>query len=540
MKKFIITEEEKKHILSLYNLVEDFKTQKKKFIEQGYDEFIVDLHNETFLKVESGDNFTVVLSTKNEVFKFGRNHLGQLGIGNNNATLEVNNITEDFNLVTNEKIIDIDAGRDFTIALTSNNRIFTWGDNTYSQLGNETVTGGFTPIDVTAFVNPSNVAVSKIVAADENLLVWLANKQIIVSGSNNHGQMALGNTTTYSDVRTANFGSTLNAETIKDVGMFAATGYVLTESGKVFTWGDNGNKQVGNNGSTNVTLPAELTFPGLSGGEKVVSVSVGVNHGVAVTSAYKVFFWGTNSNYALGDSSTLALDAVKNTPFNATNALIYDDEGYLDGFVTETEDYGNDNVIDYEEVTRPLEVFAGNDATIFHAEYLYRYYTNGVPEPYEGPFYDYLVIGKNSFDGQEYLLTDYDDAFLVELEYAYWNTYNELDDIADFGFSRTNSLWLNEEGDFTIYGSNVYGQHGFGDTTFGGDYYNTNFSSNVRDFMGNIYDYLPTNLTAPLDDYFYPNNASSLTDELSDQYYAVFGYWTSYNWGERRTPGLID
>lgn len=52
MKKFLITEEEKKHILSLYSLVEDFKSQKKKFIDQGYDESIVDTYLNDFRQIK--------------------------------------------------------------------------------------------------------------------------------------------------------------------------------------------------------------------------------------------------------------------------------------------------------------------------------------------------------------------------------------------------------------------------------------------------------------------------------------------------------
>lgn len=52
MKRLLITEEDKRHILSLYNLVEDFKSQKKKFIEQGYDEEIVDKYLTDFREIK--------------------------------------------------------------------------------------------------------------------------------------------------------------------------------------------------------------------------------------------------------------------------------------------------------------------------------------------------------------------------------------------------------------------------------------------------------------------------------------------------------
>jgi hypothetical protein len=52
MKRLLITEDDKRHILSLYNLVEDFKSQKKKFIEQGNDEEIVDKYLADFREIK--------------------------------------------------------------------------------------------------------------------------------------------------------------------------------------------------------------------------------------------------------------------------------------------------------------------------------------------------------------------------------------------------------------------------------------------------------------------------------------------------------
>jgi hypothetical protein len=504
----------------------------------AYDEFIVDLHNETFLKVESGHDFTVVLSTNNEVFTFGRNDRGQLGNGNTDTTLSVFNITESFNLNPGETIVDIDAGWGFTVASTSANRIFAWGDQDVVQLakGVNSAEPQTTPFDLTSALNPSNAVVRKISAGDSNIMVWTNTNVVRMAGGNNFGQLGQGNTTSNSGAVSVIWGSLLSGQSLKDVGIFAQTAYALTESGTVFTWGNNTNKQVGNGGANAVTLPAQLTFPGLAGGEKVVSVSVGVNHGVAVTSAYKVYFWGTNFNSAVGDSTTLPVNTVKNTPFNATAGFIYENEDYLGGFATnyyrsydETETYE-------DETYRPLEVYAGNDATIFKVENIERYYENNIPGPYEDPYVFYWVIGLNSFENQSYVLTDYNVEIIVELEYAYWQTYNDFDTLIDFGFSRTNSIWLNEEGDFTIHGSNVYGQHGFGSSTDGGDYSNTNYSYNVRYFIDNVYNYLPTNLTAPLEDYFYP--VGGMTPTLANEYDAIFG---KYNNNDYRTrPGILD
>jgi alpha-tubulin suppressor-like RCC1 family protein len=485
------------------------------------DDFIVDLHNKTFLKVEVGENFTVALSTENEVFTFGRNNLGQLGIGTLESTLEVNNITASFNLVDGENIVDIEAGRNFTIAATNNNRIFTWGDNAFAQLGNGTTTTATSPIDVTSNFAGAGATIKKIVAGDTNSLVWFNPNTVKMAGGNDLGQLGINSTATVTTVQTVNFSTGLAGETLKDVGIYAKTAYALTESGKVFLWGDNSAKQVGNNAAgASVNAPVNITASfGLTGTEKVVSMSTGVNHAVAITSAYKIFFWGTNSNYAIGDG--LALNAIKSTPFNVSATF-----NYSSGL---GQVYSGDFYVEYQQ---PVAVSAGNDSTIFVSIYG-ESYDGGPIEYYE---WEYLqVVGLNNYENQNYVLGRYTEGvpYLPKLKYISWVEYYD-GNFKSLSHSRTNLFVLNTDGDFTMFGSNLYGQHGLGYTSDGGDEDNTNFSNNVRYFMDSVYDYLPTNLTAPIDEFFYPGNTF-----LSDPYYAIYG-WAYGSEDYQRVAGLLD
>jgi hypothetical protein len=506
------------------------------------DDFIVDLHYETFLKVEAGHNFTVVLSTNNEVFTFGRNDRGQLGNGTTEASLAVFNITDSFNLNTGETIVDIAAGWGFTVASTSSNRIFAWGDAQVVQLAKGLVSDvpQTTPFDLTSSFNPNNSLVRKIAAGDSNIMVWTDTNVVRMAGGNNFGQLSQANINVTTGAVSVNWNNFLINEVLVDVGIFAQTAYALTESGRVLTWGNNNAKQLGVSVNINFgTLPQNITASfGLTAPEKVVSVSIGVNHGIAITNAYKIFFWGTNFNSAAGDTTTLPKGTVKNVPFNATAAFIYpEDNGWNDGFANNFDrDFSNPNIIYYEEVYRPLKVYAGNDATLFDVEIAYRYYNNNVPQAYE---YNYYVwaIGLNVYEGQKYILTGSSRTEFIETRYVDFNTYNEGYDLIDFGFSRTHSIYLNSDNDFTIFGSNLFGEHGIGYTTLGGSYYNSNYSYYLREFENYPFGYLPTNLTAPLEDYFYPNGVS--TPALRDEENAIFGYFRGVN-ENIRVPGIVD
>ncbi len=77
-----------------------------------------------------------------------------------------------------------------------------------------------------------------------------------------------------------------------------------TSDGSVWCWGANNNGQLGNGttvgGATPVQVMRSAGVP-LAG---VTSISAGVNHTCAVTSAHDVYCWGGNSTYALGQGDT--------------------------------------------------------------------------------------------------------------------------------------------------------------------------------------------------------------------------------------------
>ncbi len=79
------------------------------------------------------------------VWAWGFNNAGQLGDG---TTIDRSTPILVSGLPSN--IIDIGAGITFSLALTSDNRLFAWGNNLSGQYGNGTTTGSLTPVEVIA------------------------------------------------------------------------------------------------------------------------------------------------------------------------------------------------------------------------------------------------------------------------------------------------------------------------------------------------------------------------------------------------------
>jgi uncharacterized repeat protein (TIGR02543 family) len=94
--------------------------------------------------------------------------------------------------------------------------------------------------------------------------------------------------------------------------------YSLTSIGRVFTWGDNSDGQLGNGNNLYSEKALEITsFFDLMENERIVSVSLGTHHSAALTSTGRVFTWGGNSMGQLGDGTFID----KNLPIEITNAF---------------------------------------------------------------------------------------------------------------------------------------------------------------------------------------------------------------------------
>jgi alpha-tubulin suppressor-like RCC1 family protein len=91
-------------------------------------QFIIKLYFHLFrIKIKCGNYYTVLLFEK-EIYAWGYNQYGQLGLGHNADT----NSPQKLDLINVKKII---CGGYHTIALTYSNEIYAWGDNQSGQLG---------------------------------------------------------------------------------------------------------------------------------------------------------------------------------------------------------------------------------------------------------------------------------------------------------------------------------------------------------------------------------------------------------------------
>ena len=88
------------------------------------------------IKIESistGNNFSILLSSNGICFGLGSNEIGELGMENVkfcNTPQEISNLT-----LFNERIRQIRCGFKHTICVSVNGKVYSWGNNTFGQLG---------------------------------------------------------------------------------------------------------------------------------------------------------------------------------------------------------------------------------------------------------------------------------------------------------------------------------------------------------------------------------------------------------------------
>ncbi len=147
------------------------------------------------LMVSCGFSHTAVLLETGEVFCWGWNYHGRLGLGH-----EENRHQPDEPVKLPGKAIAVEAGWDFTCALLEDGRVFGWGNNSQGQLGLNTLRPaegfsrdkyGYYCVSPTRSVDLPQPAVA-IAAGTSHVAVLLENDQIFCWGGNQSGQLGIG------------------------------------------------------------------------------------------------------------------------------------------------------------------------------------------------------------------------------------------------------------------------------------------------------------------------------------------------------------
>ncbi len=237
----------------------------------------------SFVSVTGDDDTQFAMDAVGNVYAWGRNSSGQLGLG---TTTDVCSPTK----MAGHHFLEISTGAGTTFGLDINKKLWAWGNGSSGRLGTGTnVTAQSTPVQVAASSKFVAVATSgpTAYAIDSNLKLWSW-------GQNTSGQLGRGNTTSTSAAAAVGVSTTFT-----HVSAGRQTGYAIDTSGGLWAWGLNNVSQLGDGTTTNRTAPVKI-----AAGTVYTGVAGGYSRAFAISATGQLQAWGANTGGELGTGNT--------------------------------------------------------------------------------------------------------------------------------------------------------------------------------------------------------------------------------------------
>jgi alpha-tubulin suppressor-like RCC1 family protein len=324
-------------------------------IPKNIDSYLNLNEGETVIDVSAGMNYSSVLTSESRVFTWGRNDNGQLGDGTTTNRTTPTEITNQFSLGVSETITSIILGYHHSAAISSEGRVFLWGYNANGQLGDGTTTNKTTPTEITNQFNLGvDETITSIILGGSHSSAITSEDRLFTWGYNGHGELGDGTVIDKSipTETTSQFNLSVG-ETVTSMSFGYYHSSAITSEGRVFTWGYNDQGQLGDGTYVYKSVPTDITANfNLETGEKLIGISLGIHHSGAISSENRVLMWGYNNYYQLGDGTNI----IRNLPVDITSRFTLDVEeainninlgGYFSKILTSKSrafSWGNNNV----------------------------------------------------------------------------------------------------------------------------------------------------------------------------------------------------
>ena len=268
---------------------------------------------EEITKMVAAINYSLAITSDGRIFSWGVNHHGQLGDGTFYQQDSPKDISSQFALNPGEIFVNIFGGSDNSLAITSLDRVFTWGENNVGQLGNLTTVRQYSPVEITSYI-PLEIGetISQIESAQTQTWILTSNHRLIAWGYTNITQLKDGTPiirTNPTDVTSA-FDFDQN-EYPEKIFMGTFFGVILTSNSRAILFGVQHYLASHDNFSLESTIPTDITdqFP-LELDEKITSLALGRYHNIVISSNNRKFVWGNNSYGQLGIGTTNSTDKI--------------------------------------------------------------------------------------------------------------------------------------------------------------------------------------------------------------------------------------
>ncbi|XP_041645814.1 probable E3 ubiquitin-protein ligase HERC4 isoform X1 [Cheilinus undulatus] len=257
-------------------------------------EQVVALDAQIIVAVACGQSHTLAVNDKGQMFSWGQGSDGQLGLNNFDECVRV---PRNIKSLSDVPIAQVACGFWHSLALSRGGQLFSWGQNRFGQLGLG-ISGQniFTPQIIQSL---HGIPFSQIAAGGAHSFALTLSGAVFGWGRNKFGQLGLNDT---NDRCFPTLLKSLRSQKVIFISCGEDHTAALTKEGGVFTFGAGGYGQLGHN-ATNHEINPRKVFELM--GNVVTQVACGRQHTLCFTpSLGKMDSFGLGGNGQLGTRST--------------------------------------------------------------------------------------------------------------------------------------------------------------------------------------------------------------------------------------------
>ncbi|KAH3745389.1 regulator of chromosome condensation RCC1 [Pelomyxa schiedti] len=252
------------------------------------------LSSHSFVKIKNGD-----------IYGWGKNDFGQLGLGE--QQLPHLSTPQEIVLLHGMNVTTIACGANHTMALLDTGDVYSWGDNCQGQLGLNDFTNRRDPNELTLFHGKKTVAIA---CGWVHTVSVLESGAVFSWGHNKFGQLGVNCLPPSSGAPQEIV--CLRDRGVSIVACGAHYTMAVLETGDVFCWGANESGQLGLGDSCHRYTPQQLTH---LNGKKTCAITCGNYHTIAMLESGEVYGWGSNNNCQLGMGEKPGTNFPEEMPF---------------------------------------------------------------------------------------------------------------------------------------------------------------------------------------------------------------------------------
>ncbi|CAJ1067797.1 probable E3 ubiquitin-protein ligase HERC4 [Xyrichtys novacula] len=257
-------------------------------------EQVVALDAQIIMALACGQSHTLAVNDKGQVFSWGLGSDGQLGLNNFDECVRV---PRNIKTLSDVQVAQVACGYWHSLALSRGGQIFSWGQNRYGQLG--LGINGQSICSPQIIQSLQGVPFTQISAGGAHSFALTLSGAVFGWGRNKFGQLGLNDR---NDHCFPTLLKSLRSQRVIFISCGEDHTAALTKEGGVFTFGAGGYGQLGHN-TTNHEINPRKVFELM--GNVVTQISCGRQHTLAFTpSSGKMDSFGLGGNGQLGTRST--------------------------------------------------------------------------------------------------------------------------------------------------------------------------------------------------------------------------------------------